>query len=164
TGKFVKRTMPVRDRFESALAVPLPAAYLLRQFAGSDSLIAQLRLHGVVVERILARLDASGEQFAVDTLLKLPARDGHSDVRLEGKWMAADHVIGEAGDYLVRSTQQLGVLAAILLEPQCDDGLVAWNFFDLALDPLMRLPDASARILPVARITVAPAVPSRIIP
>jgi hypothetical protein len=164
TGKFVSRTMPVRDRFEPTLTAPLPVAYLLRRVAGTDSLLAQLRLHGVVVERLSARLDARGEQFAVDSLRKLPARDGHSDVRLEGRWVAADHVIGEAGDLLVRTAQPLGVLAAILLEPQCDDGLTTWNFFDAALEPLMRTPDAAARIFSVARITGALVVPSRIVP
>jgi len=164
SGKFVNRTMLVRDRFEPTLTVPLPVAYLLRSVAGTDSLLAQLRLHGVRVERLSARLDARGEQFAVDSLRKLPARDGHSDVRLEGRWTATDHLIGEAGDYVVRASQPLGVLAAILLEPQCDDGLTAWNFFDAALEPLMRIPDAAARIFPVARITGALVAPSRLIP
>jgi dipeptidyl-peptidase 4 len=156
--------MLVRDRFEPTLTAPLPVAYLLRRVAGTDSLLAQLRLHGVVVERLSSRLDARGEQFAVDSLRKLPARDGHSDVRVEGKWTAAEHVVGEAGDYVVRTAQPLGVLAAILLEPQCDDGLTAWNFFDAALEPLMRLPEASARVFPVARITGALVVSSRLLP
>jgi hypothetical protein len=164
TGKFVGRKMLVRDRFESTLTAPLPVAYLLRRFPGTDSLIAQLRMHGVMVEQLSARLDAKGAQFAVDTLLKLPSRDGHSDVRLEGRWTTADHLFGETGEYVVRASQPLGVLAAILLEPQCDDGLAAWDFFDSALDVLMRMPDASARIFPVARITATLAVPSRIVP
>ena len=164
TGKFVTREMLVRDRFEPTLSVGLPVAYLLRRVAGTDSLIAQLRLHGVVVERLSAGLESRGEQFSVDSVLKLPPRDGHSDVRVEGRWAAADRVVGEPGDYVVRSSQQLGVLAAILLEPQCDDGLTAWNFFDAALDALMRSSDASARIFPVARVTAPLVVPTRIVP
>ena len=50
------------------------------------------------------------------------------------------HVAGEQGDYIVRGAQPLGVLAVILLEPLCDDGLTAWNYFDAALDPLMKAP------------------------
>ncbi len=163
TGRFVSRRMLVRDRFEPTLTAKLPVAYLLRRAAGSDSLIAQLRLHGVVVERLSARLESKGEQFTVDTLLKLPPRDGHGDVRLEGRWAAAE-LVGEPGDYLVRGSQPLGVLAAILLEPLCDDGLTAWNFFDAALESLMKSASASGRVFPVARITAAFAAPTRIIP
>jgi hypothetical protein len=155
--------MLVRDRFEPTLMAKLPVAYLLRHAEGSDSLIAQLRLHGVVVERLSAHLRAKGEQFTVDTIMRLQPRDGHSDVRLEGRWSAAE-LIGEPGDHLVRGAQPLGVLAAILLEPLCDDGLTAWNFFDAALEGLTKSPSPSARIFPVGRITTAFATPTRIVP
>ncbi|MND09264.1 hypothetical protein D3C83_324480 [compost metagenome] len=31
---------------------------------------------------------------------------------------------------MVRTTQPLGVLATVLLEPESDDGLTTWNFLD----------------------------------
>ena len=34
------------------------------------------------------------------------------------------------GDFLIRTDQELGFLLFYLLEPQSDDGLVTWNFFD----------------------------------
>ena len=34
------------------------------------------------------------------------------------------------GSIIVRTAQPLGVLACYLLEPESDDGLVDWNFFD----------------------------------
>ena len=68
------------------------------------------------------------------------------------------------GDYIVRASQQLGVLSAILLEPQCDDGLTAWDFFNAALDPLMKMPDAAARIFPVTRIRGPFVASTRLIP
>ncbi len=164
TGKFVNQKMLVRDRFDGTLSVKLPVAYLLRRMPGQDSLIAQLRLHGVVVERLTSRLDLRGEQFSVDSVMKLPPGDGHSDIRVTGTWTASDHVVGEPGDYIVRGAQPLGVLSVILLEPMCDDGLTAWNYFDLALDPMMKSADAPARIFPVARITAAVNVTTRIVP
>ena len=50
-----------------------------------------------------------------------------------------------SGTLVVRSAQPLGTLAALLLEPQSEDGLCTWNFFDsvLAEDrdfPVLRLP------------------------
>ncbi len=164
TGKFVNQTMLVRDRFDGTLSAKLPVAYLLRRMPGQDSLIAELRLHGVVVERLTSRLDARGEQFAVDSVTKLPPGDGHSDIRVTGAWSASDHVTGEPGDYIVRGAQPLGVLSVILLEPMCDDGLTAWNYFDAALDPMMKSTDAAARIFPVARINAPVTVTTRIIP
>jgi hypothetical protein len=164
SGKFESKTMLVRDRFEPTLTATLPVAYLLHRGPGTDSLLAQLRLHGVAVERLTARLDAKGERFTVDSLLKLPPRDGHSDVRLEGRWTAAEHIAGEPGDYLVRGSQPLGVLAVVLLEPQCDDGLTAWDFFNPALDVLMKSPDATSRLFPVSRLTAAFVATSRLVP
>jgi hypothetical protein len=164
TGKFVSREMPVRDRFDATLSAPLPVAYLLGGMPGRDSLVAELRLHGVMVERLTSRLDARGERFTVDTVDTLPPADGHRDVRLGGTWRADGHVVGEAGDYIVRGAQPLGVLAVILLEPQCDDGLTTWNYFDAALEGLMKQADPSARVFPVARITSAIAATARVVP
>ena len=46
----------------------------------------------------------------------------------------------------------------------CDDGLTAWNYFDAALEPMMKSTDASAHVFPVARITAPLAVTTRIVP
>jgi hypothetical protein len=118
----------------------------------------------VVVERLVSRLDSRGEEFTVDSVAKLPPGDGHSDIRVSGSWRASDHLVGEPGDFIVRGAQPLGILSVILLEPLCDDGLAAWNYFDAALEPLMKLTDASARQFPVARVTAPLTAPTRIIP
>ena len=163
TGKFVNQNMLVRDRFDGTLSAKLPVAYLIRKMPGQDSLIAQLRLHGVVVERLMAPLDARGELFTVDSVTKLPPGDGHSDIQRDGRLgRQAMHVTGEQGDYIVRGAQPLGACSpVILLEPLCDDGLTAWNYFDAALDPLMKSPNHT---FPVARITAPVTVTARIIP
>jgi hypothetical protein len=53
------------------------------------------------------------------------------------------------GMMVVRCAQPLGTLAAYLLEPQSEDGLCAWNFFDESLKPgadypVVRLPNEAA--------------------
>ena len=50
-----------------------------------------------------------------------------------------------AGSVIVKTDQDLGRLATLLLEPESQDGLVTWNFFDDYLEkgkafPVMRLP------------------------
>jgi hypothetical protein len=40
-----------------------------------------------------------------------------------------------SGTLVIRTAQPLGNLIAYLLEPQSNDGLVVWNFFDRYLVP-----------------------------
>ena len=44
------------------------------------------------------------------------------------------------GTHIVSTAQPLGTLAVYLLEPESEDGLVAWNFFDEVLEEGPRLP------------------------
>ncbi len=165
SGKFVAMKMPVKDRFDATLTVKLPNAYLIPKNAASDSIVGRLRLHGIVVEQLTGRLDANGLIFAVDSLVKSGRPfQGHSEVRLEGRWYPSERVIGETGSYIVRTTQPLGVLAAMLLEPQSDDGLATWNFLDAVLDPVMKQPDPDSHNYPIVRLTPNITAPTRILP
>jgi len=48
---------------------------------------------------------------------------------VEGKFNAKD-LIAQKGDYIVDLAQPLANLIFYMLEPQSDDGIVAWNFLD----------------------------------
>ena len=50
-------------------------------------------------------------------------------VQLEGSFKPATKTF-EKGDYCVDLAQPLANLIFYMLEPQSDDGLVTWNFFD----------------------------------
>jgi hypothetical protein len=76
-------------------------------------------------------------------------------VRLEGRWRT-HNTTAPAGAFVVRTTQPLGVLAVILLEPECDDGLTAWG----TLDPML----ATGRDYPVMRARAPVRVPAWIVP
>jgi hypothetical protein len=43
--------------------------------------------------------------------------------------------VAPAGSFLVSTAQPLGRLAVYLLDPESDDGLTTWNFFDPSLRP-----------------------------
>ena len=62
----------------------------------------------------------------------------------------------EPGDFAVRTDQPLGTLAAYLLEPESDDGLTRWNFFESALQPGSLRPGA---FHPVSRIEAGANLP-----
>jgi hypothetical protein len=163
SGKFVTIKMPVKDRFDATLTTTLPVAWLLPRNASTDSVLARLRLHGVVVEQLTSRLDVAGASFAVDSAVKSGRPfQGHSELRIEGSWTPNAHLTAEPGAYLVRANQPLAVLAALMLEPQSDDGLATWNFFDVVLEPLMT--SSAPRLFPVHRITAPITASTRIIP
>ncbi len=161
TGKLVSTRMLVKDRFDPTLSVKLPAAYLLGARGGpADTVVARLRQHGVVVELLAAPMRATGERFSVDSLVTSGRPfQGHAEVRLEGRWNRAE-LEAPTGRYLVRTSQPLGVLAAILLEPQSDDGFATWNVFDAQLADAM----TATRLFPVERVTTLTGATTRIVP
>jgi len=133
TGRMRSVTMPVYDRFVPTLARALPFAYAL----GPEHEVAVrlLRLHGVVIERLDSELATQVERFTVDSIVRAPrVFQRHNEVRLEGKWSREARVL-PAGTVLVRTGQPLSILVAYLLEPDSDDGLTTWNYFDGVLRP-----------------------------
>jgi hypothetical protein len=55
--------------------------------------------------------------------------EGHQMASAEGKFIAKNFT-AEKGDYMVDLAQPLANLIFYALEPQSDDGLLTWNFFD----------------------------------
>ncbi|HEY5086369.1 MAG TPA: M14 family metallopeptidase, partial [Gemmatimonadaceae bacterium] len=147
TGRFITQVMPVYDRFEPTLMVRRPDAYILPNDATITTL---LRLHGLPVEPFtMAAASRPTSFFTVDSIITArSAFQGHRETRLTGHWSAPsapDVVSGDLSGYvMVSATGRLGPLAAYLLEPESDDGLVDWNFFDASLKtgkpfPVIRL-------------------------
>jgi hypothetical protein len=60
-------------------------------------------------------------------------QNNHRNSLLIGKFVSTERTFG-AGDYYVPMNHRLANLAFYLLEPQADDGLAYWNFFDSALE------------------------------
>jgi hypothetical protein len=142
TGEIRTRTMPVFDRFVPVLERPLPTAYL---FSGADTaLVSRLRRHGVEVTRADAG-PAAVEELVVDSIVR-SARpfQGHNEVRIAGHWRLRPTPL-PSNMLAVRTGQRLGRLAALLLDPESDDGFATWNAFDAELRvgapfPVLRVP------------------------
>jgi hypothetical protein len=60
-------------------------------------------------------------------------QNNHRNSILEGEFQQLQREYG-AGDYYVPMDHRLSNLAFYLLEPQADDGLAYWNFFDEYLE------------------------------
>jgi hypothetical protein len=155
TGVYRTIRMPVFDRFIAARKEALPAAYLIPPHL--SDVVDLLRRQGVLVDRLVRPALLSAETFAIDTLAVGPLFEGHRTVQAEGSWkqQPTDTNV-TAGWSLVHTGQPLGVMAAYLLEPASEDGVVTWNLLDRELQ--------SGTAYPILRVRKLPTVPTVAVP
>jgi hypothetical protein len=119
--------------------------------------VRALRMHGVVVQRLLAPVKVSVTAFTVDSIVHARRTfQGHNETTLHGRWLAPRTTTLAAASYVVPTAQALGALAVYLLEPESDDGLVTWN----TLDGILR----DGAEFPIVRVRVMPTVSRRAVP
>jgi hypothetical protein len=126
-------TVPYFIDYYPTKNVRFPFAYLL---AISDpQLIGHLKSHGIRIEKLVQDCLLDVEKFVI-TDLKGASKlnQGHYTNTIAGNTVTGK-VNFPAGTIVVRSAQPLANLAAYLLEPLSNDGLVVWNFFDRYLVP-----------------------------
>jgi dipeptidyl-peptidase-4 len=103
-----------------------------------------LQRHGIQVNELREDIELDVEIYRV-TKLERGQRpfQGHRMMRVECTPRSEAQIV-RAGAFVVRADQPLGTLAGLLLEPQSEDGLATWNFFDDSLKedgdfPVLRL-------------------------
>ena len=120
--------------FTAARTIPTAAAYLLPNEPGTKAAIENLRLHGIAVDELSAPLKVQVQQFVVDNITRTTrAFLGGREVKLAGHYTLGT-VEFPTGAIVVRAAQPLGPLASYLLEPESDDGLTTWGFFDASVE------------------------------
>jgi hypothetical protein len=128
TGQFRTPVIPIYDRFTPLVTRSMPHAYVLPPEARAAAEL--LSRHGIIVETAMAQLEARGERFLIDSIIRdARAYQGHHETRLAGRWEEAS-VSAPPGSFVIRTGQTLAVLAVYMLEPESDDGLVTWNLLD----------------------------------
>ena len=121
TVKFFSRYVPTIQR-------KVPNAYLIPR--ALTTIVEKLRLHGIVVEELAEDWSGQAVEATVKKIRRSPrAFQGHQMVRLDVDF-APRETKASAGDFVVSVSQPMGRLACYLLEPESNDGLVTWNFFD----------------------------------
>jgi len=118
--------------FKDTVQSTLPRGYIIpaAQSAIADQLIKQ----GATVTKLEKDEKLSGEIFTVEKYDRSTRKfEGHNMASAEGKFEAATR-IAKKGDYIVDLAQPLANLIFYMLEPQSDDGLLTWNFFDSYFD------------------------------
>ncbi len=126
-------TVPYIADYFATKSVLLPFAYLIR--LNDPAVINLLSEHGIKLEKLTNDVKLPVETFQI-TGLKPASRlnQGHYTNTVTGT-MVNDTVEFLPGTYVVRMDQPLANIAAYLLEPQTNDGLLFWNFFDRYLVP-----------------------------
>jgi dipeptidyl-peptidase 4 len=145
TGVFRTIEMPVFDRFVTERKEALAEAYLIPdRLAGVVELLRQQGIEVVRGSGQASRL----ERFVVDSLRREALFEGHRPVVAEGHWAPFAGEVGSSWSR-VSTAQPLGLLAAYLLEPASEDGVVTWNLLDAELKaghayPILRSRTAAA--------------------
>jgi hypothetical protein len=105
--------------------------------------IDRLRWHGVKIQEMTDDAQLAVERFSITNVTRQQrAFQGHNEARATGAYDNAQLSV-QAGSLFIPANQPLGRLAFYLIEPESDDGLVAWNLID----------EAPAQTYPIYRVT-----------
>ncbi|NVK51911.1 MAG: M14 family metallopeptidase [Flavobacteriaceae bacterium] len=116
------------SKFDATVSATLPRGYYIPK--SMKFIVDHLRMQGIKVTKLKRRKRVKGEVFMVEALHTAKRKfEGHYMATVQGKYVAATKTF-KGGDYWVDMAQPLTNLAFYMLEPQSDDGLVTWNFFD----------------------------------
>ena len=145
TGVIKMVRMPVMASFTPTLTSTLPYAYAFDSVT-AKAILPILEVHGIAVERVDAPATVTAQSFAVDTVMDRGRSETSRMLKeVGGRWTDAASQPLAKGMYVVRAGQPFGLLAFYLLEPQSEDGLTTWSFYDNIL--------AAHGPFPVIRIT-----------
>lgn len=128
TDKRMDYTMPFLSEFYSKNSVRLPYAYLFP--AELTEVVDKLKQHGVLVEKLSEEVNLNISIFLVNEVEgSKNLNQGHYTNNVKGEYMSESRKF-PAGTYYVSMAQPLANVVSYLLEPESDDGLLVWNFFD----------------------------------
>jgi hypothetical protein len=120
--------IPYFSDFVPKRSVPFPYAYLIP--AASPEITEKLLQHGLSVEKLREPVSLEVESFRIKEI-KGASRlyQGHYLNSVKGEYHLEKKEFPE-GTLFIATAQPLANVAAYLLEPESDDGLLVWNFFD----------------------------------
>lgn len=126
-------TVPYLADYRATSKTDLPFAYILSH--PDKGVLDNLEMHGITIEKLGKDIDLEVEQFIINKITGgSRLNQGHRNTAVSGEFETVNKYF-PAGTYFVITGQELGNLAAYLLEPETDDGLLKWNFFDKYLAP-----------------------------
>lgn len=131
TDKKKTYILPYYSDFVPKRTIPFPFAYLIPLH--DTDVIGKLHQHGIIVEKLTEPATLEVESFLVKEIKGAERLyQGHRLNLIKGEYRMEKKDFPK-GTYFVGTAQPLANLAAYLLEPESDDGLLVWNFFDRTL-------------------------------
>lgn len=122
----VRVKMPIYDRFTATKKAKVPTFYVLRPT--ETKIVDLLRRHGVVVEKLINSASVDAQSFNVkEVKIDTQPFQGHRLVQADGEFVSGRSTV-DAGSFVVRMNQPLGVLIFNMLEPESSDGVTTWGF------------------------------------
>ncbi len=144
SAKFLPHSYEVElwNKAVATRSTPIAAYYTIpKQYAWAAS---RLQRHGVEVQQLTKGLKLTAEQLRIAKVTRSNSEfQGHRLLSLE---VESRTTVSEfpTGTFVVSTSQPLGLLAAYLVEPESEDGLAAWGFFE---------PDVAENVnFPVCRV------------
>jgi len=133
TNRQFNVTVPYFIDYQPTKSVKFPFAYLITTH--DPEIISLLKIQGIQIENLAIDSKIEVERFEISELKGSPRlNQGHYNNTVKGKYVKGTMNF-PAGTVVVRTSQKLANLAAYLLEPESNDGLLTWNFFDRYLVP-----------------------------
>ena len=134
--------LPLYDRFTPTETIAIPRGYLVP--AGLNRVRDLLAVHGIACVPVASGLMLEVERFRIDSVAVADRPyQGHRGQEVWGAY-ERQTLSASPGSCLVTIDGRTGRLAALLLEPRSDDGLVAWGLLEDRLAP--------GRYYPIARV------------
>ena len=152
--KLVK--MPVMASFAPTITSTLPYAYAF-DAKTAVAIRPVLALHGITIEKLTTAATVTAQSFTIDSVMDRGQSESARRMRdAPGIWSSASTRTLPVGSYIVRASQPFGLLAFYLLEPQGDDGLLQWGFFEGLIAPHADFP-----VMRITRPTTLHTSPAR---
>jgi len=116
------------NRFEPSKLSTVPRGYVFP--AELKNAAEKLQEHGVKITTLDKTTKFTGEEFIISSFTQAGRPfQGHQQVTIAGAFQPAEKDF-PAGSYVVDLAQPLAYLVFYMLEPESDNGLTYWNFFD----------------------------------
>ena len=120
--------VPFYGNFKTIKSITLAKGYFFS--SNLKEIASKIQQHGITIEQITEPIIVEVQTFQI-TKIQNSERiyQGHKWTKIEGTYKIVEKELS-AGTYYVGMDQPLANVAAYLLEPESDCGLVYWNFFD----------------------------------
>lgn len=157
TDRANKVTVPYFADYFPKLSVQFPYAYIITTH--DPQVINLLKTHGIKIEKLEKNVTLDVQTIKTKELK--PAErlnQGHYNNSIKVEYVKEKKEFA-AGSLIVRTAQPLANVAAYLLEPETDDGLLLWNYWDKYLVPQWGgtfLPYPVAKVLNAVEIKSKP--------